>query len=99
MPQLTTAAKSGQLSRQISILAAGEEGKIDLDDLALKKNFSLGKCAAHAITMNSLMASHLAAMHPDTTFIHMSPGAVGTNILSGLGIPKIVKNGILFAMK
>jgi hypothetical protein len=49
--------------------------------------------------MNSLMASHLAAMHPDTTFIHMSPGAVGTNILSGLGIPNIVKRGISFAIK
>jgi hypothetical protein len=98
MPQLTAAAKAGRLSRQVSMLAAGREENVNLDDLALKKSFSLRNCAAHATTMNSLIAIHLAGKYPGTTFIHMSPGVVKTNIMRGFGMPKILNDAISFAV-
>lgn len=98
MPQLTAAAKAGRLSRQVSILGAGHEGPINLEDMSLKQGFSISKCASHAITMNSLMASQLAALHPGTAFIHLAPGAVKTNVMSGMGIPKILLKGLTFAL-
>ncbi|KAI9849119.1 MAG: hypothetical protein M1837_005349 [Sclerophora amabilis] len=100
LPQLTTASKSGGLSRVISVLAAGTEGRISLDDLALKANYSLGKCATHAGTMNSFAAEELAAANSSTTYIHAYPGFVKTNLSRGLGpIMKAATEGILMLVK
>lgn len=85
LPQLNQAAKSGGLSRVVSVLAAGKENNIFLDDLALKKNYGLRSCLNHAATMNSFAAEELAAANPGTTFIHSEPGFVKTNIAKGLG--------------
>ena len=97
MPQLTVAAKAGRLSRQVSVLGANHEGKLNVDDLSLKTGFTMSTCAAHAITMNSLMTSQLAALYTGTTFIHLAPGAVKTNAMSGIGMPKIIEKALLFA--
>jgi len=88
LPQLTAAAEAGTLSRSVSVLAAGRESDIILDDLSLKTNYSTRNALKHAATMNSLMAYHLAELNPETSFVHMSPGAVKTNMLQNMGIPK-----------
>ena len=85
LPQLNQAAESGGLSRVISVLAAGKENNIYLDDLALKKNYGLRSCLNHAATMNSFAAEELAAANPRTSFIHSEPGFVKTNLARGLG--------------
>jgi NAD(P)-dependent dehydrogenase (short-subunit alcohol dehydrogenase family) len=87
LPQLTLAAEAGSLSRGVSVLAAGKESDIILDDLSLKTNYSGPNALKHAATMNSLMAMHLAELHPGTSFVHMSPGMVKTNMLRNMGIP------------
>ncbi|KAN0071814.1 hypothetical protein V8E54_010410 [Elaphomyces granulatus] len=86
LPQLNAAATSstdanndGRLSRVVSVLSPGREGRLLLDDLSLKSNYSLANCAAHACTMNSLAVGELAASNPETSFIHAYPGVVKTN--------------------
>lgn len=87
LPQLNAAAMSStdanngnRLSRVVSVLGAGREGRLLLDDLSLKSHYTLANCAAHAGTMNSLAVGELAASNPETTFIHTSPGFVKTNL-------------------
>jgi NAD(P)-dependent dehydrogenase (short-subunit alcohol dehydrogenase family) len=87
MPQLTASAESGSLSRCVSVLAAGKESDIILDDLSLRTNYSAPNALKHAATMNSLMAMYLAELHPGTSFVHMSPGMVKTNMLKNMGFP------------
>lgn len=69
-----------RLSRVISVLEAGGESTINLDDLSLKTHYSLRNCAKHAITMNSLSMEHLATSFPRTSFIHSFPGIVRTRL-------------------
>lgn len=68
------------LSRVISVLEAGGEAALHLDDLSLKTNYSLRNCAKHAITMNSVSMEHLAATYPEVSFIHSFPGVVRTRL-------------------
>jgi hypothetical protein len=89
LPQLTAASKVGGLSRVNSVLAAGMEAKVDLNDLSLKSNYSLMSCARHAQTMNSFAAEELAAATPGTTFIHAYPRFVKTGLAKNIhGITK-----------
>lgn len=100
LPQLTQAAESGGLSRVVSVLAAGKENNIFLDDLALKKNYGLRSCLNHSATMNSFAAEELAAANPKTSFIHSDPGFVKTNIARGFGpILKVVAEAFMFFAK
>lgn len=86
LPQLTKANNtnytSPSLSRVISVLEAGGEATLNLDDLPLKTNYSLRNCAKHAITMNSLSMEHLASpsSYPQISFIHSFPGIVRTRL-------------------
>ncbi|MCJ1247102.1 hypothetical protein MMC30_004313 [Trapelia coarctata] len=83
LPLLAAASSSsapGNLSRVISVLSAGTEGKMNLDDLSLKTHYSLANCANHAVTMNSLLACHQATTNPTTSFIHAAPGFVNTGL-------------------
>jgi hypothetical protein len=95
LPQLTNAGTSNQLSRTISVLSAGHEGKLLLDDLPLKNNYSLGNCANHATTMNSLAMEELAASHPATSFIHAYPGGVNTGLLDKM-LGRLGSNALAF---
>ena len=85
LPLLTKASEEKQLSRMITVLAAGTEGRCNLDDLSLKKNYSIGACATHAGTMNSLFVEDLASKYPGTTFIHAYPGFVKTGLVRNHG--------------
>lgn len=89
LPQLTKAnevaeetAKPGlNLSRVVSVLEAGGEAPLHLDDLSLKTHYSLRNCAKHAITMNSVSMEHLASSYRQISFIHSFPWIVRTRIL------------------
>ncbi|KAJ5177550.1 uncharacterized protein N7500_000249 [Penicillium coprophilum] len=83
LPQLTAA--SPRLSRVVSVLGAGGEGPLILDDLSLKSNYSLRNCSNHAITMTSLAMEELAQAHPSISFIHTYPGVVNTGLTRDLG--------------
>ncbi|KAL3463944.1 short-chain dehydrogenase/reductase [Aspergillus heterothallicus] len=96
LPQLSKAADTTQptngsninnprLSRVISVLEAGGEAALHLDDLSLKTNWSLRNCGKHAITMNSVAMEHLASIHPQTSFIHTFPGIIRTGLNRDLG--------------
>ncbi|KAL8953677.1 MAG: hypothetical protein Q9222_000461 [Ikaeria aurantiellina] len=55
---------SSQNPRIISVLAAGMEAKIIEDDMDLKHNYGVMKCANHGTTMTSLAFEHLAKENP-----------------------------------
>ncbi|KAF7351983.1 hypothetical protein MVEN_01160500 [Mycena venus] len=81
LPAVEEAHKAGEDAKVMSVLAAGDGGKIDLEDLGLKKNFSVANAAAAAPTYNDIMVNDLAARHPGLSFIHAYPGTVATNLL------------------
>lgn len=96
LPQLTNAGNSegesspkglaGSLSRVVSVLEAGGESQINMEDLSLKQNYSLRNCAKHAITMTSLSMAELAKAHPTTSFVHAYPGIVKTGLTRDMGL-------------
>lgn len=72
-------AAETQPGRVVSVLGGGFEGDINVDDLDLKHSYNIISCAMHSVTMTSLAMEHLAASHC-TSFVHVYPGLVGTNI-------------------
>lgn len=80
-----TAESKPSLSRVVSVLEAGGEAAMNLDDLSLKTHYSLRNCAKHAITMNSVSMEHLASHYPQISFIHSFPGVVRTRLNRDLG--------------
>lgn len=107
LPQLTKAneveetAKPGpNLSRVVSVLEAGGESALYLDDLSLKTHYSLRNCAKHAITMNSVSMEHLGSSCPQTSFIHSFPGLVRTRIGRDMGaVTKLAVNALMVLAK
>lgn len=87
IPLLQTASTSPpNFARSVSILGAGHEGSINLDDIELKNKFSGVRCASHTCTMNSIMAEQFAARHPNISFLHTFPGTVNTGVARELPI-------------
>ncbi|KAF5313618.1 hypothetical protein D9611_010228 [Ephemerocybe angulata] len=82
LPALKSAKAAGEDAKVLSVLGAGYGGPIDIDDLGLKKTFSLSNAAKAAATYNDLMMEEYAERNPELTFSHSSPGAVATNIAS-----------------
>jgi hypothetical protein len=60
------AADAGEDAKVMSVFAAGRDGEIDLDDLGLKKNYSVSNAATAAPTYNDMMleASCLEIIDP-----------------------------------
>lgn len=79
LPLLSASTAPG---RVISVLAAGQEGKIREDNLDLSKSWSFLSAATYAATMNSLAMEHLASQHPSVSFVHMFPGVVQTPLFN-----------------
>ncbi|KAJ7154044.1 NAD(P)-binding protein [Mycena filopes] len=75
-----SAQAAGEDGKVMSVLAAGHGSAIDLEDLGLKKTFSLGNAAAAAPTYNDIMVNDLAARYPKLTFIHSYPGFVRSTL-------------------
>jgi len=53
MPQLSAASSSSFGSRVISVLSAGQEGQLNMDDLDLKTTYNLANAKTHAVTFNT----------------------------------------------
>ena len=70
--------------RVVSILAGGQEAKMNEDDLDLRKpgNYSIVGAAVHSATMLTLSYEHLARENPRISFVHAYPGMVATPIFS-----------------
>ncbi|KAJ7189322.1 NAD(P)-binding protein [Mycena pura] len=82
LPSLEAAQEAGEDAKVMSVLAAGQGGAIDLDDLGLKKTFSLPNAAAAAPTYNDIMVKDFAARYPALSFVHAYPGAVRSGLLA-----------------
>ncbi|KAJ7615421.1 NAD(P)-binding protein [Roridomyces roridus] len=81
MPALEAAHQAGEDAKVVSVLAAKHGGKIDLDDLGLKKHFSVFNAAMAGPTYNDCMVKGFADRHPGLSFIHSYPGSVNTGLL------------------
>ncbi|KAJ7235261.1 NAD-P-binding protein [Mycena rebaudengoi] len=82
MPALEAAHAAGEDARVMSVLAAGLGGPVDLDDLGLKRAYTLKKAAAASPTYNDLWLQELAIRHPGLSFVHSCPGIVRTSLMS-----------------
>ncbi|KAJ3527087.1 hypothetical protein NMY22_g9911 [Coprinellus aureogranulatus] len=79
LPALKSAKTEGQDAKVFSVMAASRGGAINLDDLGLKKTYSVTTSALTAPTYNDLMMEAYAEQNPDITFTHAYPGPVATN--------------------
>jgi len=87
MPALLKAKEAGEDAKVMSVMAAGKGGGIDLDDLGLKKNYSVTAAALAAPTYNDLMVEEFASRYPQLTFAHGYPGVVRTSLMSSSDSP------------
>ncbi|KAL2350618.1 hypothetical protein BJ546DRAFT_381950 [Cryomyces antarcticus] len=98
MPLITAASAASELSRVITVLAAGSEGNIRLEDLELKHNFTLHACLAHCVVMSDFMIEELASRYPGTAFSHSYPGTVKTGIANELSGPVRLGVKVLYSV-
>ncbi|RDB16579.1 Oxidoreductase andH [Hypsizygus marmoreus] len=82
LPALRKAKENGEDARVLTVLAAGKGTEVDVDDLGLKKTYSLAKAGTQVAAYNDLMMKAFAAKNPDITFVHSYPGAVRTGLMS-----------------
>ncbi|KAJ2968568.1 hypothetical protein NUW54_g13177 [Trametes sanguinea] len=75
------AKEAGEDAKVMSVLAAGHGGPVNLDDLALKKNYSALKAGLASPTYTDLMMESLAEQNPGLSFVHIFPGIVRTPLL------------------
>ncbi|KAJ5677213.1 short-chain dehydrogenases/reductase [Penicillium maclennaniae] len=68
--------------RVVSILAGGQEIKIEEDNLDLQKEFSFSASLGYPTSMTSLAFETLASEHPSVSFLHVFPGVVATPLFS-----------------
>ncbi|KAF8885863.1 hypothetical protein CPB84DRAFT_1787993 [Gymnopilus junonius] len=80
LPSLKAAEGKGEKAAVVSVMAAGHGGKIDLDDLGLKKGYSVSASMMTGPTYNDMMMESFAEQAPNITFIHTYPGFVRTPI-------------------
>jgi hypothetical protein len=98
MPLLEAASKANELSRVITVLAAGSEADVRVDDLELKKDFTLQACLAHCVVMTDFAIEELAKRYPGTSFAHSYPGTVKTGIANELTGPVRLAVKVLYAV-
>ncbi|EME43539.1 hypothetical protein DOTSEDRAFT_45432 [Dothistroma septosporum NZE10] len=98
MPALTRASEANELSRVITVLAAGSEGDVREDDLGLKHNFTLHACLAHCVVMSDFFLEELAKRCPQTSFSHSYPGTVKTGIANQLSGPVRLAVKLMYAV-
>ena len=98
MPLLTAASEARELSRVISVLAAGSEAEIRLDDLDLQHNFTLHACLAHCVIFTDFIIEELAKRYPGTSFSHSYPGTVKTGLANELNGPIRLAVKVMYAV-
>ena len=69
LPSLERAKEAGEEAKAMSVLAAGKGGEIDMEDLGLKKGFSLSKAGLAASTYNDLMLEAIIFLVPTMTML------------------------------
>ncbi|KAG5638300.1 hypothetical protein H0H81_000825 [Sphagnurus paluster] len=80
LPALRRAKSAGEDAKVLSVLAAGNGGEINLDDLGLKKTYSFTNVRSAGPTYNDLMLQEFAEKNPGLTFVHSYPGWVKTGL-------------------
>ncbi|KAI0769730.1 hypothetical protein BD413DRAFT_556404 [Trametes elegans] len=81
LPVLQNATDAGEDAKVMSVLAPGTGRPVDLDDLGLKKSYTLPKAGMTSPTYTDLMMESYAEQSPGTAFIHIYPGHVRTPLL------------------
>ncbi|KAE9405839.1 hypothetical protein BT96DRAFT_955108 [Gymnopus androsaceus JB14] len=94
MNLLENAEEQGEDAKVLSVFSAGKGGAIDVNDLGLKKTFSLKNAAMQVPTYNDLMVEEFASRHPRITLAHAYPGGVNTNILTSAEASTLTKMAI-----
>ena len=98
MPLLEAASKDNELARVITVLAAGSEGDVRVEDLDLKHNFTLHACLAHCVVMTDFAIEELAKRYPFASFSHSYPGTVKTGIANELSGPVRLAVKLMYAV-
>lgn len=98
MHLLEAASNMGEISRVITVLAAGSEGDVNLNDLDLKHNFTLHACLAHCVVMTDFAIDELSKRYPGTAFSHSYPGTVKTGIANELSGPVRLAVKVMYAV-
>lgn len=75
---LTPILERGTQPSVVSIYAAGAEGKLDLDDLGLRKSYSFADCRSHVVHLKAVAFAELARRHSPIAFVHYYPRIVIT---------------------
>ncbi|KAJ7101575.1 hypothetical protein B0H15DRAFT_415188 [Mycena belliarum] len=81
LPLLQNAAKASEEAKVYSVLGAGTGGRIDMDDLGLKKRYSALKAAIVPATYTDLMMQKFSADNRGVQFTHAFPGLVRTPMM------------------
>ncbi|RLN05970.1 hypothetical protein BBO99_00007704 [Phytophthora kernoviae] len=68
--------------RVLNVLGAGRGGAPHLDDLDLKKEYSIKYCADATTLYSDLMAQSLSEHAPNASFMHVYPGFVNTGLFN-----------------
>lgn len=71
-------------ARVVSVLAPGNEGPYQEDDMGLRKKFSMLNQNRHIVQFTSASVVRFAKLHPDLSFIHAHPGLVASGIMREL---------------
>ncbi|KAJ7613093.1 hypothetical protein FB45DRAFT_759386 [Roridomyces roridus] len=98
MPALEAAHKAGEDAKVISVLAAGHGGAIDLNDLGLKKSFSVPNASKAGCTYTDLMVTAYADRYPGISFVHSYPGVVNTPLFTRSNTATIRYTGMLLPL-
>lgn len=98
LPQLLAAGVADEPSRVCSVLAAGSEGDVRMDDLDLKHNFTLHACLAHCVVMTDFIMEELAKKHARIAFLHSYPGTIKTGIANQLTGPVRLAVKVLYSV-
>ncbi|TFK61960.1 hypothetical protein BDN72DRAFT_413381 [Pluteus cervinus] len=78
LPLLKSANELGEDAKVMSILGAGHGPPVDVDDLGLKKNFSVIRVVLQTAAYMDYAFEEFAIREPAISFTHISPGAVDT---------------------
>jgi len=80
LPLLERAANAGEDAKFMTILAPGQEptSYLNLDDLGLKKEYTLRNAAAVGSHYNDALIEEFAQRFPNVSFTHIYPGVVST---------------------
>jgi len=90
IPLLEKASQNGEEARVLSVLSAGRESSLYVDDLELKHNYGLHSMAISVSTYTSLSLEEFARLHPTISFMHIYPGWVDTPLMNLLPLPKFL---------